>query len=152
MLICTPEKKKISPGVINPIYESGSDMYEELPDVTAGGCNPSGSSQPYVDNIMAPVLPPARQKTAPSVKIFPATENKDNMKSSQDINGDKLMMHDTTTAESMGAHSELSCEDVYTIMSPAGTMTVLPRNRCSGSHSMASWAAGSFEEPEEAGN
>ena len=96
----------------NPIYEPG-ELYEELPDgpmAVAKQLKPNGmTTTPEV-----PELPPPRMNVHVKVE-----ENAVSIKRS------------SQRPMSMGGLSLSSQreEDCYTVMSPAGTLTMLPRNR-----------------------
>ena len=105
------------PMVSNPIYESG-ELYEELPDGPVTVARPLKSNgmtiTPQVPELQVPELPPPRMNG--HVKV---DENAVSAKRS------------SQRPKSMGGLSLSSQreEDCYTVMSPAGTLTILPRNR-----------------------
>lgn len=125
--------------VTNPLYETGEDIYEELPDREVE------NGQVYMD--MAPPLPSARNEKCPSAppEKDSAISNKTGTSLTPERNQDKFTMLNVPRPRSTGDLSSCSVEDCYTVMSPAGDVTVLPRNRHSGSHSMASGGAVSTE-------
>ena len=132
----------VRPSVTNPIYETGDDIYEELPDpktedlVKTGGVFtdmapdlPSGKMYPTIES-----APP--EKASPIFSTLPPTEKTQ----------DKFMMLSVPRPCSTGDISLCSAEDCYTVMSPAGGVTMLPRMRQSSSHnSMASGGISSTE-------
>ena len=101
----------------NPLYGGSDGLYEELPD------------NPFPSNTAA---------TAASVQPnIPTPRNAHHTELSKEEIHSKLDGSLPTTLDNRSISS--SCrydetEDCYTVMSPAGTMTVLPRNR----HSAAS--------------
>ena len=134
------------PTVTNPIYETGEDVYEELPDQEDNKVSKLTSDQLYSD--VAPALPPARYDYLPTAdRLPPGEEGTSATPLTQTPKQDrKLATLDIPKSESAGVLSTGSGEDCYTAMSPAGTVTLMPRNRHSGSHSMTSGeAAGSVE-------
>ena len=115
----------------NPLYEAGDDHYEHLPDCNShpppslSNHHPTISITPssnpsQVDS--TPQLPPPRKENeAGSHGEIPATVNVGN-KSHHYLGNVNL-----PESQSMGGVSAYSGEDCYTIMSPAGTLTALPR-------------------------
>ena len=120
------------PMVTNPIYEAGEGVYEELPE------NPPSSVQfmintnaPAPSAAMMPSLPPPR-KTDPQEVTSLSEDEKSAMAT-------KLGAAHPASLGNLSASFQLDeAEDCYTVMSPAGTLTVLPRNR----HSMSSLGGG----------
>ena len=109
------------PTVTNPIYETGDDVYEELPDA-----NYDKVSGAYSD--VAPPLPSARYDH------LPAIDNKLALMEGSPVkqDPDKVATLTIPVSKSTGALSNLSGEDCYQIMNPAGTLTMMPRSRDSG--------------------
>ena len=134
-------RMKIHPTVTNPIYQTGDDVYEELPDLVNDKQQQSDAT--YTD--VAPPLPSARyDHLSPVEKLqnhkresigSPALVKKPK----KDINGDKMESLNIPTSDSAGALSSLSGpEDCYTVMNPAGNITMMPRNN---RHSGQQWGS-----------
>lgn len=137
-------KTGIKPNVTNPIYETGDDVYEELPDPGKHYVN-DGT---YTD--VAPPLPSARYDHLPPILQEPTkpTEGKqDSEQTTTPIPKHEKMVEGLTVASSgscgaLSVHSA-AAEDNYTVMNPAGTMTIVPRSRASG---VCQWEAPSTGE------
>ena len=118
--------------VSNPIYEGSDGFYEELPD-----CLPS--SEPFSAKASASIPP-----NIPQMRKMDPQEMKNISESEKGAMECKL---DRAPPSSLDNHSLSSqhgeTEDCYTVMSPAGTLTVLPRNR----HSAGSQLGGNFPWP-----
>ena len=114
---CTEQsKRKQGPMVVNPLYEASEDHYEHLPEprpIFVSDTLPGTGESCYTD--VGPALPPPRN-VASSTSDKVSSEWKKN---------DKHIPTDM----SVGDISACSMEGCYTVMSPAGTLTVLPRNR-----------------------
>ena len=108
---------------MNPIYESGDDedMYEELPEMAG--------DKTYSE--VAPPLPSARYDHLPPPPNVTVTGEKEPNTHSlsatpkHDPNG-KLALPSSNSSGALSTHS--APEDCYTVMNPAGTITVVPRN------------------------
>lgn len=124
----------------NPIYEAGDDVYEELPDLLKDkqSCNEGVT---YCD--VAPPLPSARyDHLPPALAPPPATklqdqngDNTDSISKTPKSDPTEKKTEDLLTLPSSNSSSSLSVhstEDCYTVMNPAGTVTVMPRTRGSG--------------------
>lgn len=115
--------------VQNPLYDTtdDDDYYEQLPDYKI---HPSlslplrfppstmaSTGQPYTD--VTPQLPPLRRDSV-------ATRGESALRVVE-----KSPKHMTSVplpeSKSLGGMSQCSGEDCYTIMSPAGTLTMVPR-------------------------
>ena len=124
------------PMVQNPLYESTEDHYEHLPDCSNGRPPPSltilpatptsldNPGQPNAD--ITPQLPPPRKNSeagplGEKPSLLGNTERSPKQQSNKHI----------PDSQSMGGISVQSGEDCYTIMSPAGTLTMLPRTTSS---------------------
>ena len=136
-----PSNSHIRPMVTNPLYDTGENIYEELPDPEVE------NGQVYMD--MAPPLPSARNEKCPTITSAPPEKESasDSIGTSltPEIKQGKFTMLNVPRPRSTGDLSSCSVEDCYTVMSPAGDLTMLPRNRHSGSHNMASGGAGPTE-------
>ena len=116
--------------VHNPMYSGSGDIYEEIPDDTAHPLNGVSSVPTLVS--LPPSIPLPRN-------INPTEELSEGEKEAIEA---KLKDIDTLS-ESLDVNSQVSSccgeevEDCYTVMSPAGTLTVLPLNQ----HSEASITA-----------
>ena len=132
-------QKTIHQMVVNPLYEAADDHYEHLPDFQAPpslsvqAATPTSLSSPgeskHTD--VTPILPPPR-------KDFEAAESTGEKPSLTDTQGKSPKRASTMLIPescSLGDVSACSAEDCYTIMSPAGTVTMLPRNTSSGNPS-----------------
>ena len=128
------------PTVANPIYETGEDVYEEIPDREG---NKLTSDQLYSD--VAPALPPARYDFLPNtVNLSPGKEGTSASATplTQTPKQDrKLATLDIPKCESAGALSTGSGEECYIAMNRAGAVTMMPRNQHSDSRSMSSGEA-----------
>ena len=112
--------------VTNPIYESGEDFYEELPDNSLK--LQMAQELPTAASItIAPDLPAPRQPSNGAA----AAANKD-------LEADKLGLPRPHSLGGLSLSSQMG-EDCYTVMSPAGTVTMIPRNQ----HSLTSLNNGS---------
>ena len=125
--------------VLNPLYEAAEDHYEHLPDcnglpppslaiLPATPTFPSDPGQFYTD--ITPQLPPPRRDINPGYPgekavTVDVTEKSPKRPGSMHI----------PESKSLGGISNYSGEDCYTIMSPAGTLTMLPRNTSSNNSS-----------------
>ena len=128
-------QRKVHPRVTNPIYEAGDDVYEELPDPIPDK-QKTITDAVYTD--VAPPLPSTRyDHLAPAGKL----QNEDKRESIgtpplviTPKHGDKVIQ--SLTIPSAGSASALSAlsgaDDCYTVMNPAGTLTIVPRSRHSG--------------------
>lgn len=110
--------------VTNPIYESEEKFYEELPDYPL----PTALLQrvngiPSVSAV--PDLPPPRKADL--------QQSADAFKDEESAVAAKLRSPRPASFGGLSTSSQMG-EDCYTVMSPAGTLTMLPRNR----HSAAS--------------
>ena len=115
--------------VQNPIYGSSVDIYEELPDGTPLhhiGFN--GASAVAVGMTTLPPSVPPPRKTEVEQELS---------ESEREAIEAKLESQDAVSLSSGGRCEET--EDCYTVMSPAGTLTVLPRNRHSTASLNANW-------------
>lgn len=132
----------LHPTVTNPIYETGEDVYEELPDQ---------DSRTKLDALYPgtapPPLPSARYDHLPAAGKV--TGGKDDGGSAINTpltqtpkQGPKFMLLNIPPSASTGALSAHSADDCYTVMNPAGTMTVMSRSCHSGSYSLASGGSG----------
>ena len=104
------------PMVVNPLYEGAEDHYEHLPEpqpVFIPAILPVTYESGYSD--VGPSLPPRKNEESSATDAIPG------------IRSDKL----APKHFSLDATSANSMEDCYTIMSPSGTVTVLPRNQSS---------------------
>ena len=116
--------------VHNPMYSGSGDIYEEIPEDTAHARS-RVSSVPNLVSLPSSIPPPRN--------INPTEELSESEKEAIEAKLKDIGTH----SESQGAKSQVSSccgeevEDCYTVMSPAGTLTVLPRNR----HSAASITA-----------
>jgi hypothetical protein len=123
--------KTLRPNVTNPIYETGDDVYEELPDVASGKQLSNGL---YTD--VAPPLPSVRYDHLPPAVKLPGQKGESTPSLAHTLKdgpSDKVAPQLTIPPSgSTGALSAHSAEDCYTVMSPAGTLTVVPRSRHSG--------------------
>ena len=121
----------------NPIYETASnDVYEELPDLLRDKQNEGAT---YCD--VAPPLPSARYDHLPpapaklqdhkgdGVNGVSITQPSKQNDPSENKKENQLAL---PSSSSSGALSVGSSEDCYTVMNPAGTVTVMPRSRASG--------------------
>ena len=116
-------QNKFRPTVTNPIYETGeSDVYEELPDIN--------SNDATCTNV-APPLPSVRYNHLLAKSDALKNECVDTQTPKHCVNNKLLMI---PSSQSTGALSELSGEDCYTVMNPAGTITMMPRH--SGTHTV----------------
>ena len=111
--------------VHNPMYSGSGDIYEEIPENTAHPHSGVSSVPTLVS--LPPSIPPPRH-------INPTEELSESEKEAIEAKLKDISTH----SESQDAKSQVSSccgeevEDCYTVMSPAGTLTVLPRNRHSG--------------------
>ena len=120
-------KDKHLPTVTNPIYETGDDVYEELPDLDSDKtANKLVSDTAFTT--VAPPLPSTRYDHLPALGKITADNGTTSTALTHTPKQDPMMLN-IPPSESIGAFSALSREDCYTIMSPAGTMTMMPRNR-----------------------
>ena len=116
--------------VHNPMYSGSGDIYEEIPEDIAHPLNGVSSVPTFLS--LPPSIPPPRNNN--STEELSEGEKEAIEAKLKDIG---------THSESQDAKSQVSSccgeevEDCYTVMSPAGTLTVLPRNR----HSEASITA-----------
>ena len=109
-------KKLQGPMVVNPLYEGAEDHYEHLPEpqpVFVPAILPVTYESGYSN--VGPSLPPRKNEGSSATDDIPY------------IRSDKLVPKHL----SLGATSASSIEDCYTVMSPAGTVIVLPRNQSS---------------------
>jgi hypothetical protein len=120
-------KDKHLPTVTNPIYETGDDVYEELPDLDSDKTANKLVSDTAFTNV-APPLPSTRYDHLPALGKITAENGTTSTALTHTPKQDPMMLN-IPPSESIGALSALSREDCYTIMSPAGTMTMMPRNR-----------------------
>ena len=126
-----PEQIQDSVGkcmVHNPIYGGSGEIYEELPDEPPNTpCLNGASATPLqIPASLPPSVPPPRKTQEMSESKREAIEAK--LEETQDR---------VSLASSCRGGEE--AEDCYTVMSPAGTMTVLPRNRHSTGSLTANW-------------
>ena len=112
--------------VTNPIYAGSEGFYEELPENLPSSEHLSAST-PATSASVPPNIPPPR-KTDPF-----ETPNLSESKKEAKINGPR-----PSSLDNLSSCGFDETEDCYTVMSPAGTLTVLPRNR----HSTASLGSG----------
>ena len=117
--------------VQNPLYEAADDHYEHLPD-----CN--GHPPPFLSNhpptiSITPSSNPSQVEITPQLPP-PRKENEagcNGESSATDNIGNKSHHYlgnvNLPESQSIGGVSTYSGEDCYTIMSPAGTLTALPR-------------------------
>ena len=127
LCVCLGEVRgSVGRGMVhNPMYSGSGDIYEEIPEDTA---HPR-SGVISVPNLVSlpPSIPPPRN-------INPTEELSESEKEAIEAKLKEISTH----SESQDAKSQVSSccgeevEDCYTVMSPAGTLTVLPRNRHSG--------------------
>ena len=109
--------------MINPLYGDSDGLYEELPEnVTTSVTITASTAMPVRPNVPPPRL--AGQTDLP--------KNERDDKLDDKLAGCPSSTHDTHSISSSCRHDDT--EDCYTVMSPAGTLTMLPRNR----HSAAS--------------
>ena len=120
-------QKKHLPTVTNPIYETGDDVYEELPDPDSDKTDKKLVSDITNTNV-APPLPATRYDHLPALGKIP-TENGTNSTALTHTPKRDPKVLNISPSESAAALSTLSGEDCYTVMSPAGTLTMMPRNR-----------------------
>ena len=124
--------------VTNPIYGSNDGFYEELPE------HPHSTNHSTLNTIatslspstpLPPNIPPPR-KAAPDELALELPESEKEALESK-LNGvPPSSSHDAISLSSSLRYNET--EDCYTVMSPAGTVKMLPRNR----HSVGSLPAG----------
>ena len=119
--------------VSNPIYSG--DIYEELPEDSVHPLHVNGASAVPASLSLPPSIPPPRK-----------TDNTEELSQSErEAVEAKLRDMGGAGPESEDAKSQVSSccgeetEDCYTVMSPAGTLTVLPRNRHSAASITTSW-------------
>ena len=127
--------------VHNPIYGGSGDIYEELPDdvATAHSLNLNGASAvPATAASLPPpsVPPPRKTETTGAVELSESEKEAIEAKL-KDIEGGG---EDTRSLASSCPPPGEEAEDCYTVMSPAGTLTILPRNN-TNRHSAASLTA-----------
>lgn len=130
----------LRPTVTNPIYETGEDVYEELPDQVT-----STKLDGLYTDAAPPPLPSARYDHLPAAGKI--TGGKDDSAINTPLTQTpkqvpKSMLLNIPPSASSGALSAHSAEDCYTVMSPAGTMTMMSRSCHSGSYSLASGGSG----------
>ena len=102
-------------------------MYEELPGPDSDKIDKKlVSDLAYTD--VAPPLPGARYDHLPALGKIP-TENGTNSISLTHTPKRNPMALNILPSESVGELTTVSGEDCYTVMSPAGTITMMPRNR-----------------------
>ena len=125
---------KFQPTVVNPIYESGDDsVYEELPDFL-----PTGKGDTVYSDVGPPLPSPRYDHLPPVAGDKLGAEKEGNVVSQtptpQCDPTEKLTIPSSRSSGALSVHS--TAEDCYTVMNPAGTLTVVPRSR----HS-AQWGA-----------
>ena len=111
--------------VINPLYGGSDGLYEEIP----------GNAATTAKMTTAPSAVSAEPSLPPRKHVEPIDLTRDDK-----LAGTLSSMNDNCSISSSCRYDET--EDCYTVMSPADTMTMLPRNR----HSTAS-LAGSISIP-----
>ena len=114
--------------VSNPIYEGSDGFYEELPDFLPSSETFSAQASASIP----PNIPPMR-KMGQNIS--------ESGKEAMECKLDRAPPSSLDTHSLSSQHDKT--EDCYTVMSPAGTLTVLPRNR----HSAGSQLGGSFPWP-----
>ena len=113
--------------VVNPLYEATEDHYEHLPEprpVFVFNTLPVTGESCYTD--VGPALPPPRIVTSSTSDNVSCEQEK--MDKHTSFKQEEMDKHIPTDV-SVGDISACSMEGCYTVMSPAGTLTVLPRNR-----------------------
>ena len=124
-----PEQIQHSVGkcmVHNPIYGGSGEIYEELPDEPPDTlCLNGASATPLqIPASLPPSVPPPRKTQE--------------MSESEAIEAKLEETQDSVSLASSCRGGE-EAEDCYTVMIPAETMTVLPRNRHSTGSLTANW-------------
>ena len=116
--------------VQNPLYEAADDHYEHLPD--CNGHSPPSLSNHHTNTTIIPSSNPGIEHSDITPKLPPPRkENEAGPMGAMvgDMNKPQQCLGSVNLPESqsLGGVSALSGEDCYTIMSPAGTLTALPR-------------------------
>ena len=116
----------------NPIYGGSDGFYEELPDNTTSHHQITATiaSNAPASTVPPPAVPPPRKTDPQEMSLELSESEKEAIKAK--LNGRPSSLH-----EGLSTLQQDEAEDCYTVMSPAGTLTVLPRNR----HSAASLGA-----------
>ena len=117
--------------VTNPIYGDSDGYYEELPDNT-NSLHQCNSNAPACNVISAsdttsPTVPPPRKGNPQEMTLELSESEREAIESKLNGNIPPSSSHDTTSLSSTNVPNDT--EDCYTVMSPAGTLTVLSRNR-----------------------